>query len=348
MGPSIFDRTESPVKIVIFQQQSPGDILMLTGAIRDLHSAYPGKFLTDIRTSADSLFENNPYISALDENDPNIFLLKAQYSEGRYNLINRSNEGPWHFIHGFRKDFEDKLGIEIQATVMKGDIHLSDTEKGWLSQVYEIVGKDAPYWLINAGTKSDFTCKQWEFSRYQAVIDALPQVPFVQIGSSSNGHTHRQLSGDNVMDLVGKTDLRQLVRLVYHSAGVITPVSLPMHLAAAVEMKPVYKRKTRPCIVIAGGREPNQWEAYPNHQYLHTCGQLPCCDNGGCWHSRVVPLDDGETHHDENVCERPVKTPSGDVVPKCMDLITLDEVVSHIHRYLMDPRWDYYRKPLMS
>ena len=39
-----------------------------------------------------------------------------------------------------------------------------------------------------------------------------------------------------VLDLRGKTDLRQLIRLVYHAQGVLCPVTLAMHLAAAVEV----------------------------------------------------------------------------------------------------------------
>jgi hypothetical protein len=36
---------------------SPGDIVMLTPAARDSHRAHPGKFLTDVRTSAGQLWE---------------------------------------------------------------------------------------------------------------------------------------------------------------------------------------------------------------------------------------------------------------------------------------------------
>ena len=100
---------------------------------------------------------------------------------------------------------------------------------------------------------------------------------FVQVGEA--GHHHPALRG--VLDLRGKTDLRQLVRLVHHAQGVLCPVTLHMHLAAAVPVKAGMPRN-RPCVVVAGGREPSQWEAYPHHQYIHTNGALPCCDNGGC------------------------------------------------------------------
>jgi Glycosyltransferase family 9 (heptosyltransferase) len=59
----------------------------------------------------------------------------------------------------------------------------------------------------------------------------------------------------NVINLCGTTDLRQLVRLVYHAQDVLSPVTLLMHLAPAVETRPGMPRN-RPCVVVAGGRVP--------------------------------------------------------------------------------------------
>ena len=47
---SILDRQSHPVKLVIKQHQSPGDILMLSAALRDLHLSYPGRFITELKT----------------------------------------------------------------------------------------------------------------------------------------------------------------------------------------------------------------------------------------------------------------------------------------------------------
>ena len=45
--------------------------------------------------------------------------------------------------------------------------------------------------------------------------------------------------------------------------------------------------------MVAGGREPPHFTAYPHHQYIHTVGALRCCDDGGCWKSRTRALGDG-------------------------------------------------------
>jgi hypothetical protein len=56
-------------KLILRSFQSPGDIVMLTAAVRDLHIACPGNFVTDVRTSADALWIHNPRITRLDEGD---------------------------------------------------------------------------------------------------------------------------------------------------------------------------------------------------------------------------------------------------------------------------------------
>lgn len=293
---------------------------MLTAAVRDLHLAHPGRFLTDVRTSCQSLWQNNPYITSMADDEAD-----AEHIECRYPLINSSNKLPHHFVQAFAEFLADRLRLPIKTTAFKGDIHVSAREKAWKSQVHEIVGLDVPFWVIVAGGKRDFTVKWWSHERFQAVVDYFQgRILFVQVGDSK--HHHPRLRG--VLDLVGKTDLRQLVRLIYHSQGVLSPVTLHMHLAAAVEVKGG-RPKNRPCVVIAGGREPPHWEAYAHHQFIHTVGSLLCCDNGGCWKARTVALGDGDPKDaPESRCVDVV-----DELPRCMDLISAAEVVARIERY---------------
>jgi hypothetical protein len=37
-------------KVILRNFLSPGDIVMLTAALRDLHAAHPKRFVTDVRT----------------------------------------------------------------------------------------------------------------------------------------------------------------------------------------------------------------------------------------------------------------------------------------------------------
>lgn len=331
-------------RLVLHCPLSPGDVVVLTATIRDLHRAYPGRYVTDVRTPCPAVWENSPYITPIADDDTT-----ARHIHCEYPLIHESNTAPYHFIHGYRQDLERQLGVTIKATESRGDIHLTDKEKGWISQVDEITGVGGTrFWIIVSGGKSDFTAKIWEQARYQEVVNYFgawgawadrikrpsggeARIQFVQVGEAS--HNHPPLSG--VIDLRGKTDLRQLIRLVYHAEGVVCPVTSLMHLAAAVETKPGHNSH-RPCVVVAGAREPAHWEAYPTHAFLHTCGCLPCAGAGGCWRSRVVPLGDGdEKDHPDRLCLRPLKMASGQTIPQCMDMISSVDVIRAIERYLM-------------
>jgi len=317
-------------KLILKNHQSPGDIVMLTAAVRDLHRAFPGRFITDVRTPCPALWENNPLITPIADDDPAARIIQCEYP-----AIHQSNEVKQHFIHGFMQDLSEKLELEpiLQPTAFHGDIYLSDEEKGWASQVEEIVGSEIPFWIVVAGGKYDYTIKWWGAARWQAVVDAVRDrygVQFVQVGATGEGHYHPALRG-GVIDLCGKTDLRQLVRLMYHAGGVLCPVTFLMHLTAAVEVKhPVSQNKPRPCVIVAGGREPPHWEEYPAHEFLHTVGSLPCCKTGGCWRARTQPLGDGDTKDEaQNVCLDVAE--SG--LPQCMDAISVADVTTAVGRY---------------
>ncbi|MGD0537382.1 MAG: glycosyltransferase family 9 protein [Verrucomicrobiota bacterium] len=315
-------------KVILRNSLSPGDIVMLTAAVRDLHQCYPGRFVTDVRTPCPQLWENNPFITPLEDGDP-----EAEIVECHCPLIHQSNQAPYHYIHAFMEFLNERLSLHIRPTTFKGDIHISELEKSWWSQVQELTREDTPFWIVVAGGKFDFTAKWWALERFQAVVDHFRgRIVFVQVGE--NGHHHPGMKG--VIDLRGKTDLRQLVRLVYHAQGVLCPVTALMHLAAAVEVKGGTP-KNRPCVVVAGGREPSQWEAYPHHQFIHTNGALRCCDNGGCWKSRVLPLgDQDEKDRPENRCVDIVET-----LPRCMDMITAADVIRRIELYFQGGTTSY-------
>jgi hypothetical protein len=104
-----------------------------------------------------------------------------------------------------------------------------------------------------------------------------------------------------------------------------------MHLAAAV---PTRSGRLRPCVVVAGGREPPHWEAYPGHQFLHTIGCLPCCSTGGCWRSRCQTVDDGDRKDHDNLCDRPVQVETDLRVPQCMALVQPSDVIRAMERAL--------------
>ncbi len=293
---------------------------MLTAAVRDLHRCYPGEFLTDVRTPYPDLWRNNPHLSPIQAEDSEAKLLECDYP-----LIQLANSVPYHALHGFIQFFNEQLGLQITPTEFRGDIHLSRAESESPSQVSNLLGSEIPYWLISAGGKFDLTVKWWDNVRWQAVVDHFrDRILFVQVGNARDYHP--RLNG--VLDLRGWTNLRQLIRLVHRAQGVLSPVTCLMHLAAAVPTREG-QPKLRPCVVVAGGREPAHWEAYPGHQFLNNVGALPCCPEGGCWKKRTVALGDGTDNDDpKHLCTMPVNG-----LPRCMDMITPKDVIRAVESY---------------
>src|SRR5687768_4539100 len=190
-------------RLILRSNFSVGDIVMMTAAVRDLHRCYPGQFVTDVRTACPELWENNPYLTSLADDDPEVEAIECTYP-----LIDKSNTAPYHCLHGYIDFLNQRLGLNIKPTEFKGDIHLSEQEKAWHSQVYEVTGEDIPFWIVAAGGKYDITIKWWASERYQKVVDNLRgKIQFAQVGDI--GHHHPRLQG--VIDLRGHTNLRELV-----------------------------------------------------------------------------------------------------------------------------------------
>ena len=136
--------------------------------------------------------------------------------------MKRSNNVPCHFLQGFIEFLNARLGLNIKLSAFRGDIYVSESEKGMPSQVKELTGWDLAFWIIVAGGKYDTTIKWWDTARYQKAVDHFQgKIQFVQVGQDEDYHP--PLKG--VIDLRGKTDMRQLVRLVYHAQGVLCPVT---------------------------------------------------------------------------------------------------------------------------
>ena len=327
-----------PTKLFLKNNQSPGDVVMMTAAVRDLHKAHPGKFLTNVKTSCHDIWNHNPNITVFKEEDADI-VLDCNYSE----LISHSNQWAYHFIHGFHFFLEKELDIRIPCTNFRGDIYISDDEKRWMSQVSEM-GEKRKFWLINAGGKLDFLSKWWPTENYQKVVDHFKdKILFVQIGKKE--HIHPKLNG--VIDLIGKTSLRQYVRLFYHSIGVLCPITCAMHLAAAVPSK--HKLVNRPCVVVATGMESPGWEKYPTHKYLTRAGTMKCCAKGGCW-KKYCAIPYNKEIEEDKICVNRIaaEIPEGFessiremYYPKCMIDISPNEVIEAIDQYYQGGILDY-------
>lgn len=320
-------------KIILAHNRAPGDIVAMTGLVRDLALTYPGRYEVAIHTPCRDLWTANPYLTKHADHR-NVQTIRLDYGAG----IRRSAKTCLHFLRAWHDNFREKTGVDVPLLYPRPDLHLTADEK----RERLVPGR---YWVVVAGGKKDFTTKHWVYGRHQEVAHLLRArgITIVQAGATDKGpppHFHPTLEG--VHNLVGRTNLREFLRLIYQADGVICTITLAMHVAAAFD---------KPCVVTAGGREAWWWEGYHrdnagfgsrlrapvavNHRYLHTLGLLDCCRTNGCWKSKVLASELKDPKQ-RNYCSRPVQAETGQYVPECMQMIQTRHVVEAVLSYYAD------------
>lgn len=324
--------------IVLEHALCPGDITVMTVVPREIYRQYGVK--VGVCTNHPEIWLNNDYIAGhflRNEIDPHAHQLVPI----RYKVREHHNGAKQHFMHAYLRAAVEKIPAfpSLRLTELRPYLNLSDDER----DTKPFNGRK--YWLLNAGGKRDVTVKWWETKKWElATKILLTDVNFpdiVQIGKLSDWHPRIKYA----CDLRGsKVDLRTLIWLVYHSEGVMCPITAVMHMAAAFN---------KPCVVLAGGREAYWWDSYDQrmintykhnipeeykhlideqipHKYL---GNLPKCmkKGGGCWRNGV-----GEKSASRNCIDviQPDKFKNMTIPqPRCLNDITPYNVVSAVRSY---------------
>lgn len=303
-----------PKKLILINRQCPGDILMLTAAVRDLHETFPDIEI-GVHTRFPWLWENNPYIKPylIGYNNPQNPEDNPERVDIGYKTPHQDPNIPEreHFIYAFHRSLERKFGFQITRGIPYPDIHLGENDTPLLKDVV------LPILLVNAGSKSDFPIKQWPHNYFQEVVDALSdRYLVVQIGETQTG-SHQPLKG--VVDMLDKTPGRDIVRLMRQASAVITGVSFPMHLCAALNAADGLNRK---CVVIAGRRENTYWEKYTNMHYLQG-GCDKTLPELGCWNRWLPPV----VNWKPEICTNAVRGEDGRYFAKCIYDIKSEDVI---------------------
>lgn len=303
------------MRMALYSSLSPGDIIVMSCAIRELARAYP-RVKVAVRTSIPDVWRNNPYLSSPDG--------MPVYEVGYTRAIQVSNTKRLHFASGYVHELNAIFGLRLKLSDLRPDLHLSTAERNT-----QVCGVERPYWVVVAGGKRCFVTKWWDPAYYQRVVEQVPQ-RWVQIGRTE--HVHSPLRG--VVNLLDRTTLREALILIANSEGVLCPLTFAMHAAAAFN---------KPCVCVAGGREPWWWEAYTDetwrlnvareppsdfvpHVFMHSIGELPCSMERGCWRTQVDSPDAGKN------CTSLKRGPTIPQ-PECLNRITPEAVAAAIRGY---------------
>jgi hypothetical protein len=145
---------------------------------------------------------------------------------------------------------------------------------------------------------------------------------------------HRQSRIACAENLIGQTSLRELIRLVAHAKGVVGHLSLPFLLAAAFR---------RPCVVIAGGREPVHMHTYDTRywstfRYFAAPPQYTCTLEGNGCRKRGVQLGLGGVPGQEIFCPHPVADEEYGAVAGCMADQPIQQIVATVRALNFDQK----------
>lgn len=261
-------------KILLNSFMAAGDVVAISGAVRDLKISHPDLQIC-VNTNSPENWQNNLHIS-MERVNPYSIPGLDQFEIG-YN----NKDG--HLVECFRREIERKMNLTITRGPNHGCLFLSEEELNRPREIKE------PYWIVMAGGKYDITIK-W-FPYYQQVIDGLKgKVQFVQCGAGGKDF-HPPLK--NVINKVGRSSVRDFLLLLYHADGLLSPITFAQHALAAL---PIHPDRPKKGVVICGGREDLELTYYPHNLHLDTIGQMPCCEKGGCWKTWSHLEEEGEAH----------------------------------------------------
>jgi hypothetical protein len=289
-----------------------GDTIILTALARDLAAL---GHTVDVDVRYPEVFANNPHVQL--GAGGRVVDLSVQRSR----RLTKKGAGV-HIAQALYDDFEAKTGLKVTPSTLAGDLHFSAAEHEPLF--------DGAYWVVLAGSRADLTVKQWPPKFYQRVVDELAdEIRFVQVGVA-NDLTY-QPALHNVLDLVGRTDIRTLLRVVAQSSGVLSSITGVMHAAAALG---------KPAVTVAGGIETPAFTHYrEGHSFLHTIGELGCCQTAGC--ERPYALGSGPEACKHQRFDGSVPT------PLCMQLVSPFRAVAEIRqRHVPAPKAQSTTLPL--
>jgi len=256
----------TPSYIICFGD-SLGDNLLITTLCEALLQHRPNNIW--VKCDHAFLFENNPGVklvlpfnTLLSTAVLNIFKAKTVYLKyTTYSPTTDRDEAPEKHIV---LKMADALGFKGELT-NKPALYLTPDEerKGYIASKQIVIATST------TGAKFPMKNKEWIVERYQEIVDRFSDsYQFIQLGAKDDFPLGK------VMDLRGKTTVRESAAILKNSLMMITHVGFLMHLARAVDCR---------AVIIYGGREKPEQSGYACFENLYTdIGCSPCWLHNRC------------------------------------------------------------------
>lgn len=241
---------------------SLGDNLLLTVLTRELH--HRGFKKVWIKSNHAELFLNNPFVklvlpyqALLSTTILKLFrvkIIRPQYTS-YYPDEDRDVIPQKHIVLKMADSLSIRGGVEIKPIF---ELTTDEIESG------KYAAKQIVISASGSGAIVPMSNKEWLHERYQQIIDRFSQDhTFIQLGSGSDP------AFDNVIDMRGKTSIRQSAAILKNSVLLLSQVGFLMHLARAVDCR---------AVIIYGGREKPDQSGYACFENIYS--SIPCSP---CW-----------------------------------------------------------------
>jgi hypothetical protein len=257
-----------------------GDHIAMTGMVRLIYKQYGFKSI--VLTTYPEAFHNNKKVYKLF--DFKTIRFKG-FVRAILRLVRGSNVDRFLFdgdLSTYMRRTKSKISLieahsmhfvrEFDYRNLNCELFFSSYEK----QVYgDLYGKYKGVAVILPISKDTYTpVKGWGFKKYQSLVDLLSNYTWIQVGLC----THNKLDG--VIDLRGKTTLRELFYLVSIAKFTIADEGLINHITSCF--------KTVKSFVVMSGFTHIEYIKYKNTITISREPQVHCAP---CWLLNECPMD---------------------------------------------------------
>lgn len=331
---SIFKNNNEKSFLILQTETALGDTLVTTNFFKDFHNQYPNY---KIYYKVDS---NVPYVVnqkiEIFKNNPNVKIFNGEQIDKiiKYNcgkFLEDSKKSNNIMNHSLYEIFKEETGINVKQNTFYTDVYLTNEEQSDSILNRFNIPKNKPICLICAGYHPLInTVKYIGTKKLQHIVNELHEkITFVQIGDTGNGYKQNILN--HTINLINKTNIRDLFSLAYQSRFIITGLHALLIIAS------INSKIQRDIYVFQGCRENLFWHSsyfkLDNIKY-HILGydikKFEKCLKGDkcCLKDVTVPSNYGY-----KLCNYTKKI-DDEIISECMNNIDENEIIIDINQKL--------------
>lgn len=297
------ERTKTAKKIIVKRGQGMGDVLMMTPVMRKIKELNPNCYLVfACFPMFMELFKHIPYIDRVVENSQvgfegdSCWILEADGSKTQFDyLVNcdgiaeRADEKTLSTVH--RIDiFGEVAGLQLQPHEHRMDYRITEEEFEWARIFLKDKGIQSSDKILGMAVRSTARNRNMDASRFREIAKMAADAGW-RIIIFDHDPTFGW-EGKGIINMAGKTTLRQLGALISHCTMFFGPDSGAWHLSSAINVPNVVYfgamdwklRVTMPRTKVIFRNVP----CYPCNRYdCHWQNKYECIDiePARCWYT---------------------------------------------------------------